>query len=286
MFRLIFRQRRRILFGAFMFALAIVLYLPGLFSAGAWLFGGLTVMIVALLYCLCAILWILLFPDWRTLVEQLAVFVFVYAVFEAIWPEYYFVPVIGSFIPIAVNFALLMVIYGTTLDRFPLRLGIHQTRHFMSSKSPEILWEDLVPHPELIDTHWDNLLVDVVPLEDDEDTQIATYHHGASIFQKQRQTRLEEQFPTRAKYRYEGIVSEKSAAITSGMFTIELSPQADGQTRVSLTHTHDALLPRNALLMWFDDVLGDETDHHRASERDKHDWSMTHRYRRKVQALS
>lgn len=63
---------------------------------------------------------------------------------------------------------------------------------------------------------------------------------------------------------------------------MRISPKDGGGWTVTLLTRRNLLLHREALAMWFDDALGDQTDRLRARHLSRAEWSPTGRYRRKV----
>lgn len=67
---------------------------------------------------------------------------------------------------------------------------------------------------------------------------------------------------------------------------MKLDEVAPDKTRVQLSQTQDAMLPRVALQCWFDDLLGDQLDSLRARISDRRDWSITGLCHREILDLS
>ena len=297
MFRLIYRQRRRLAFGTFLITLALFMFLMDALNIGelyftendpTWLLVAtlsITLFVCGLVALVVFCAWLVIFPNWRFMIEQFSLVLFIFQAFDALWPAHSYVPYIGDFIPIIAFFVIFMNAYGTALDRFPIALGMTTTRKYKSSKSAETLWGELVPLPDNKADHWDSLLSDI---EADPATgqQKVTYNHGASIYQFQRQSFTELEAPHRATYRFDGDVSDANKPIIGGTYEVLIDPIEGKGAKVTLRESHDALLPRVAIQAWFDDSLGDVTDTLRAREKGKSGWSLTDRYRRKVASLS
>lgn len=95
-------------------------------------------------------------------------------------------------------------------------------------------------------------------------------------------TFLDKEAPRHALYHHVGEVDPKNRSLVEGICTVQIDPLQTGGSRVTLSLSRNLMLHRQALAIWFDDHLGDQTDHLRARHHGKRDWSFTGRYRRKV----
>lgn len=182
MFRLIYRQRRRLLFGRLFATLALMLM--ALDMGGAEIIAGfpawialtaltLTTLKVALCVLAIATLVILLMPNWRIIVELFAIVSFLNAVLGILFPAVYAIPYIGAFTPVFLTIATFSIIYGETLDRWRLWIDYDAQRSFVSPKTPDALWAELVPGEAPTRDHWDSLLYTLEPDPEDPDSYIA-----------------------------------------------------------------------------------------------------------------
>ncbi len=293
MLHLLYRQRRRILTCALTAAAGIFVLvantLPVGFAAAvgvpiwAILIAGLAV--GALGGALFAVLIVLVFPSQRVVAEFSGIVFFLAALAITQLPPDLLDGIYGGFAIIFVALAINGVIYGTWLDRFRLKLDIGGIRRFRTPLPPEDAWASLVPDPDHLDDHWDPLLSKLERHPEDDASFDARYHHGQSIYQHQTMTFLEREAPRRARYHHTGEVSGPNQPLAEGVYGVEIEPDGNGSL-VTITSHHAALLPRVALLMWFDDALGDQTDYIRARHEGRRDWSVTGRYRREAAALS
>lgn len=292
MIRLVWRQRRRILFSAFFTTVGLMMFVADM-SDGFSTFGatqpilGLTILITSLVVMICAAavsaLFVVILPKWRQLLELMSFNIFVGSTVSLFFPSAFDLPYIGGFIPFIIYLILFSLIYGEALDRFRIGLDHKSCRHFTSPLDAQTLWRKLVPGAAPVAEHWDPLLHDLTEVADDPDSLEASYTHGASLYQLQSMTYLERNAPSQAKYYYAGQVDPKNRSLVEGTYEITITPREDKPgCRVSLCQHTSESLPRVALLQWFDDELGDRTDYLRAQQSGKRDWSMTGLYRRKV----
>lgn len=291
MLRFLYRQRRRLLFTSFFTTLALMMFVVHYF----WEFGGMglalwielaslamTALVVAVCACAMTAVLILLFPNWRTMAELFGVILFANLSLQLAFPTLEYIPVIGFVAPFALSFALFALMYGEVMDRFRIWVDHRSSRSFISPKSAEELWVELVPGEAALETHWDSLLCALEPDPDDPDTYDARYALGASVFEHQTMTMLERDAPHYAKYHHVGDVNPANRSLVEGTFSIRIEPRDKGGCKVTLEGARNLLLLRIALLMWFDDSIGDQTDHLRARHLGRRDWSHTGRFRRKV----
>ncbi|KIN66388.1 hypothetical protein Z946_400 [Sulfitobacter noctilucicola] len=295
MLRLIYRQRRRLIFTSFFTTLALMMitirwfWLPGAVEGPHWI-ELIALFLTALIVFVCtfavAALVVLLVPGWRTMCELLALIFFANTSLSLLFPSILELPYVGAFIPIGVCFGILALVYGEVLDRFRIWVDHRTRRSFISPKSAGDLWLELVPGAAPLETHWDSLLCALEPDPDDSDSYEARYALGASVFEHQTMTILEKDAPHHAKYHHVGDVNPKNRSLVEGTFEIWITPLDKGGCKVTLEANRTLLLLRIALLMWFDDSIGDQTDHLRARHLDRRDWSISGRWRRKVGQFS
>jgi len=292
MFKFIYRQRRRLLFCTFFGTLGLMLMVLdyGLgsvyFNEMPWIVVltlAITASIVALLITVVGALFILLLPNWRLVLELLSFNAFVCAIGAILVPWIFDLSYIGGVMPFIVYLVIFSLVYGEFSDRFRLFVDHREVRRFKSPKSAEFLWAELVPDAKNLAEHWDKLLHDLSPEDDDPDSLQAKYTHGGALYELQTMTFLEKQEPTMAKYHHLGEVDPKNRSLVEGTYEIQISPneRSEGCVVTLISHQNSMLL-RTALLNWFDDELGDRTDHLRARHWGRRDWSLTGRYRRRV----
>ncbi|MFC6637916.1 hypothetical protein GV827_06675 [Sulfitobacter sp. JBTF-M27] len=291
MLRLIYRQRRRLLFGSFFGTLALmmmVLDMGGLGVLGTyptWILVTtlvLTSLVVATCIFAVSALLILLLPNWRMMIELTGLVTFASASMSVVFPAAYEVPLIGSFWPFILTVMIFSVIYGEVLDRFRIWVDYRSKRSFVSPKSAQELWTELVPGEAPIADHWDSMLYMLEPDPDEPDSYAVQYTHGGSVYEHQTMTYLKKDAPHFAKYHHVGEVDPKNRSLVEGTYEIEITPRDKGGCKVTFTASRNLMLHRQALALWFDDHLGDQADHLRARHLGRSDWSQSGRLRRKI----
>ncbi|MEQ6247820.1 hypothetical protein ABMC89_02895 [Sulfitobacter sp. HNIBRBA3233] len=292
MFRLLWRQRRCLLFGGFFASLALMMMVLDRFGIAALgplppvilsLSLLLTTLIVAAGVMALGAVVVIVLPRWRSLLELGALAFFVTAALQVLVPALYEIPYIGGFVPFILTLVLVALIYGEALDRFRLPLDNRSCRSIVSPLDPQSLWETLVPGAAPVSAHWDPLLHDITPIDGDPDRFEATYTHGGSLYEHRTITFLDRNAPFHAKYDHVGRVNPKSRSLVEGTYEITITPLGDRPgCRVTLCARMTEALPRVAIARWFDDELGDRADYLRARQRGKRDWSMAGLYRCKV----
>lgn len=296
MLRYILRQRRRLAFAGFFMALAITVGATQLGIAkgfGDGYYGMLFIVTAAIIIGLGTALVLLvalpILPDWRHLGELIAVMLFIEMSLAIPFPDYF-----GAYAPSALSgvlwFAVFVIVYsltyGTWLDRFPMWLGWNSKRSVVLPQTAAELWPMLMPGFGTVEQHWDRLLADCEPIPDEENSFDLQYAHGHGLFTHVTIHYLEVEPNMRAKYYFQGEVDEANKSLSEGTYEVVLEDQEKGGCKVTIKETRSALLPRFGLNLWFDDYLGDYTDHLRAAMTGKRDWSLAGRYRRKAVSLS
>jgi hypothetical protein len=295
MFRLIYRQRRRLILGAFFATLGLMMMaldkgaLDLITDHPAWI-APVTIVLTALIVMACTVavgaMVILLLPNWRYLLEMMGITIFVNAAFNTFLPSVFDIPVIGGFVPFILAMFVFALMYGEMLDRFRLWLDYRSVRSFVSPKSADALWAELVPGEAPVAAHWDSLLYSLEPDPEDPDTFQVQYNHGISFFEHQTMTFLEKDAPFHAKYHHVGEVNPNNRSLVEGTYEVRIIPRDSGGCKVTIRDCRDLMLHRAALAAWFDDTLGDQVDHLRARHKGRRDWSLTGRIRRKIGQLS
>lgn len=305
MLRLIYRQRRRLIVGGFFGTLGLMMMVmdqfhviglsgeglsgEGLSSEPAWIVAAtliLTAILVWIGFMLAGAVIVLLLPNWRFMVEMIGIVIFANAAMNALFPWVYHIPFIGPLAPFILSMSFFALMYGELLDRFRLWLDYREQRSFVSPKSAQELWAELVPGAAPIEHHWDSLLYSMEPDPDDPDAYQVQYNHGVSLYEHQTMTFLQKDSPHYAKYHHVGEVDPKNRHLVEGTYEIRITPRAKGGCTVTFSDCRSLMLHRLALTVWFDDYLGDQTDHLRARHRGRSDWSLAGRLRRKIGQLS
>lgn len=298
MFRYVYRQRRRLLFGCFFFLLTAMTQFIQADTLPYDAFGGpvqfwvlfiIAGIILGLAFLAAAALLITLMPRWRQLVELATFMAFIET---AVIPSHKIAALLGLpdaasiVIWFAVFATLFSVTYGVALDRFHIALDGRSTRRFRSKLPPDELWPAFATLDGGTEAHWDPLLHQIDPDEDDADTFDALYTLGPSVYLHQTHTVLEHEAPHHYRYHFFGEASPSNRSLTEGVFDVRIEPDAKGGSRIEVTEERISMLPRDAVAMWFDDLLGDALDGFSARRRGKRDWSITGLAQRKILSLS
>ncbi len=296
MFHLIYRQRRRILFSGILIATGMMSMAIGMSEASilwqefeTWIVVtalGLTSLVVLLLTLLAIAAMIVLLPRWRLIWEQVGLLLVLHAGLLAAFPWLGDLGVLSAFLPFFIIVAVGSVLYGPALDRFRLWVDHCERRSFRSVRTPEELWDNLIPNGDRIGTHWDPLLYRMEPIADEDDAFEVEYQLGHSVYEHQTITFLEKDYPRHFRYHHQGEVDPKNRSLVEGTYDVRIDPDEAGGTRVTITHCNNALLPRIGIMRWFDDELGSRVDYIRAKEAGRRDWSMAGLVRREIIALS
>ncbi len=215
MFRLIYRQRRRILFSGILIATGMMSMAIGMSEASilwqefeTWIVVtalGLTSLVVLLLTLLTIAALIVLLPRWRLIWEQVGLLLVLHAGLLAAFPWLGDLGVLSAFLPFFIIVAVGSVLYGPALDRFRLWVDHCERRSFRSARTPEELWDNLIPNGDRIGTHWDPLLYRMEPIADEDDAFEVEYQLGHSVYEHQticsskRTTRVISAITTRAR---------------------------------------------------------------------------------------
>lgn len=293
MFRRIYRQRRRLLGAAFFMALATYATLsrhPDILEGvgAAWVIPAtfaITGIVAGLIFACLGALIVLIIPDWRGLIEMLAVTFFADAMLAFVLPDYFGVDSAGEWGAVTwfiLYYLLWSMIFGRTLDRFRFWLGYKATRSYVSPLPPEEIWNRRVLGQGPISEHYDPLLVEAVPDPEDENSFDVTYRHGGGIFAHETITYTQMTPGKLARCYFQGEVDPSNRSMTEGVWEVQLESAKKGGTKVILSEHRPAMLPRDALALWLDDHLGDSADRQRAKDHEKRDWSLSGRYRRIV----
>jgi len=240
MVRLIYRQRRRILFGALFLTLAICVNFVT--TSDYWLhntaplrikFSVLAILmgLVAGVVASVLVVFIGAFPRWRTLVELVALYTFLRSIAALAFPGY--VSSLENIHPGVVNVAVGLcgwilfkkATYGDGLARLNTRFGLRSERFVTVAGTPDEVWRRLAEGAPLPGA------TRVVPLPE-------------------------------------------------GRLEVSVEPLAEARSRVRLVAETRSHLPRAAFQAWFDDQSGDLLDGLRARMAGKRDWSVSGRERR------
>lgn len=304
MFKLMWRQRRRSLFSGFFFSLYLALTYGAefyglmmaaqdhgadpLFVSVAVSLAVICFVIAGLIVALILSPIILFLPALRFNAETVSLTLFLwglvlYFVPAAIREDF---PLISFGVLILVAFALPQILYGHVLDRFPLRLLNDSTRSFVSPKSAEQLWEQMVPGAGPVAAHWESALRSIEVQGDDPGSLRLVYALGGGCFLNRNIRFQSRTAPHHCIYRSMGDVTNANQNTNAGTVEITISSISGGRHRVTVTESPDAMLPRIAFADWMDDLNGDSMDHISAKHHTRRDWSITGRVLRRIEKLA
>ncbi|WP_299144825.1 hypothetical protein [uncultured Tateyamaria sp.] len=297
MFRLIYRQRRRHLFAGFFAILSCVSFLlqPGTLPYFASepmillvLTIGLTSVIAAICMMLISVVLVVVVPSMRMAVEFFSIMLFLnIALFDHL-PLWITDRGLEVGVWIAAYITLFSITYGTWLDRYRIWLDHSETRRFRIKGTAEELWDWLVPGLDRKGgANWEPLLKKMEERADEPNVFDVEYRIGHAQFEHQTIKYEAVSYPRHARYAFQGELNPANKHLVSGIMEFTIDPIADtDHCKITLTRSRQALLVREGLLMWFDDALGDQVDHLRATWTDRWDWSMAGKFRRQAAALS
>lgn len=295
MFRLMYRQRRRILIGGLFTGLTMLLAFQDLpefhlhssnTPLKTWAIFILTLTIMTAAIMMIYAVFIAFFKRWRFLVELLPVFWFLVTVLEPVHsalplPEY-----LKPFLWFAGWMLFYTMVYGTGLDDYRSKFSWRSRRSVVLPMAPEDVWPKLAVAEGCEDQNWEPIIHEVRQAESQPDVFDVQYKMGPSIFQHQTQTVLAKDENTHFRYRFQGDTAPGNSGLSDGVFDIRLEPRGEESTRLTLEMSQKEMLPRVALLVWFDDLLGDKVDGFRARLAGKRDWSVTGLTHREILRLS
>lgn len=294
MFRLIYRQRRRLLLGSFFGTLGIMMTVFHRFNMDSLNEVSLPLALSALLLLglllgsaiiAVSVIWVVLLPNARTMVELVGIAAFVNAVIAITLPQVLMIPYVSALAPLLLGGMIYAFVYGGLLDRFRLWVDYKTTRSFVSPKSVEELWEELVPGEAPLRRHWDNMLYALERDQDDPETLDAQYIqdiHDEFNIEHQTMTFLDREAPYYARYHHVGDINPRTHSLVEGIYEIRIEADLDGGSKVTLSQSRRLIPHQIALSLWLDDHLGDQTDYLLARHLNRKDWSQAGRSRRRA----
>lgn len=289
MFRLIYRQRRRILFGMLFAALYALRFVvdAGMMPDPAFPFWfnmiavTLFALAVAGIYGALSLIVILVFPFLRAWVNMLPFYLFCAGGISSV-----LAPRLGEMTGTLVFFVVLgllsYALEGPLLDRFRLRFRTRE-RVSLPIKAPRRdIWQTMAPTHDALAHHFDPRLTHVTVDPDEPNRWTVNYLYPDGL-QRPQDWRVRHHKPEdRLLYdsRYSARKSELDMFDATAELTLSEAPQ--GKTRITWSRSFATLTPREAIALWFDDDLGSQADHVRAKLEGRRDWSLAGRYFRKV----
>ncbi len=294
MFRYLYRQRRRILFGTFFFTMALLLnYEETVEMENASLsllliFYTLSFVVFGVLIAALIALFITIIPELRNIIELMSLFSFILASITYFSPEFFSADSghwITSFTPIIILVTIGLLMQGSLLDKTRLQGRLKETRSFKSPKSANELWRELIPGKAPINEYYDCLLSEVRIDQNDPNIIRTSFAQGQGLYRHEIFDILEEKPNKYCKYSFSTEVSSKARKRTTGTYEITIEPQEKGGCKVTLATDEVIPLFKNAILVWFDDALGSRVDHIYAKHHGKRDWSTVGRFRKNLEEL-
>jgi len=294
MFRYIYRQRRRILVGtlAILFATVVEYYEEGgmdaMISEPEWadILGlSLAILFFSVTIATGISLYLLVFRRLRFLVEFISFVILIFAIWPPIAHNFFNLEVGGWLIyrpSFIIPFIFLILLYTPLLDASPIRGSRNATRKFSSPKSAEEIWFELAPGKVPAEQHWDKLLREIEPADNDPVSYEAKYAHFRGLYQLTTIKYTATEPFTHFKYNFSGKVLPRYAGAQNGTFEVTIQPKEKGGCDVTLSLYQKSLFIREAYNLWLDDNLGSQADLLYALHNQKRDWSLEGSYRRRV----
>ncbi|PWE28834.1 hypothetical protein DDZ14_18340 [Maritimibacter sp. 55A14] len=296
MLRRVFRQRRRILFGATLLVMAMLIAdrsQPGAMSVFDTLPPLDRVLLVSTILALVSgilALFIALLPGLRMLVEVSAIAALAQAVLIKVLPTDLVHLIWGTGFAnlalVTLFLATYMLLYGSVSDYLP-RWFRCNTRHiFRTPAEPETVWRRIVPDRAHLDTFWTGTLQTVRIDREEDDTVHAEFTLGGGMTEHQSITFLDRRAPHFCCYYFFCDAEGTNADFSEGSYAARIGELESGGCEVEMTLKRDAMRLRMALMMWFDDALGDQCDAIRASLGEGEDWSVVGHFNRQIRGMA
>ena len=288
MFRTMYRQRRRALFGSFFYLLMLGTMFfsdPPEWYAIGWnpvvVWGVIVVCFAVVGICATFVfaLFATLLPRWRCVIELVAFVSFLELAFRELVFDYrsLFVALDVQWAAAFAMFGLFILCfkftYGNGLDRFT-RLFVGKARgSAVVMGTPEEIWERIIAANDIPADHIEPNLKSVEKIAEADGALRVIYNFGASTFLAQTHRVLQSNRPNRYVYAYEGDASDRNG-VGAGQFEVTITPEWTDRCRVDIMLRSGGMYPRQALITWFDDTVGDLLDSFRARRAGKRDWSV------------
>lgn len=295
MLKRIYLQRRRILFGSAMLVLTLLIAdisQPG----GLSIFAGMgplnRVMLVSLLlafFSSVAAGFIVLLPSLRPMVEVTGLAALLHTTLLLILPE----PLVFAmwdtgYATVALFLLYIMVymtLYGSTMDRLPTWFSSDAHHVFRTTAAPSRVWRAIVPDVGHEQDHWTGTM-EAVRLDPEEiDTVEVLYTLGNGLYERQTVTFLEKRAPRICRYYFIAEASATNAQFSEGVFCVRIKPLAEGGSEVETELSRSSMHLRLALMMWFDDMAGDQAHSICARLEELPDHSVSGHFNRQVRKI-
>ena len=283
MFRFIYRQRRRLLVGGLFTWLSLFVWMIqqeqfAAVRADAERFFWLSLVLATLIFALVAMavyaVFIAIFRRWRHLVELLPTYFFISISAAPAVTALGLPDMVLPFAWFAGWMLFWTLTYGNGLDRFRASLSWRSRRSTNLPLPPGAVWRKFETRADMAKDHWSPLVHSARAIQDAPGRFEVEYRLGPSIFQHQVQTVLNSDPGRHFRYHFAGDVTAANRGLADGIFDVRVAPAEEG-SRIDVEQTQEAMLPRLALQMWFDDILGDQLDNLWARLAGRRDWSIT-----------
>ncbi|MGG7644092.1 hypothetical protein ACQ5SP_04680 [Rhodovulum sp. YNF3179] len=295
MLRRVYRQRRRILFGSALLVLAILTAdraQPGGLSIleGLGPLERLTLITLILGFTTSVNAFIVAAsPTLRPVVECIGLAAFIQAALTLVLPD----PLVALMWQTgyaAIGLFLLYVaihlgLYGSFSDRIPAWFASNGRVAFPVKADPEKVWRTVVPDVGHERSHWSGTLESVDRDPQEPDTVHARFALGHGYYERQTITFFEKNAPWHCRYYFVCEASATNADFSEGVYDITLSGKPDGGTEVMIGLDRSEMHLRMALMMWFDDMIGDQADCIAARLNGTRDHSVTGQFHREVKRI-
>jgi len=293
MLKRIYLQRRRILFGSALLVLTLLIAdmaQPG----GLSIFAGLgpvnRVVLVSLLLAFfgsVAAAFIALLPTLRPIIEVTGLAALLHTTLMLILPDPLVTTMWGTgYATVALFLLYIMVymtLYGSTMDRLPTWFSSNAHHVFRTTAAPARVWRAVVPDVGYEADHWTGTMESVDLDPEELDTVEVRYTLGNGLYERQTITFLEKRVPRICRYYFISEASATNAQISEGVFSLRITPLAEGGAEVETDLSRSSMHLRLALMMWFDDMAADQAHSICAGLEELPDWSVSGQFNRQVQ---
>ena len=270
MFRIIYRQRRRILLTASLCTMAILVGLTTLNPLSSATPAHELVLTFGIFFCVIAVavsIFVLILPQIRNVWEMLAAYTFFETSFIAAAPELNaFLAETGfrSLVSLLAWGLLYMTFYGPLLDRLPSWFSLWSRQRITVNATPQAVWNALIPRAADEEGYWSGeKSFETDDLLDGEDETNNAAHRPAPpgrLFANQAVSFVERSHPRHCRYYLLGEPYGPKGETSEGIFEMRINPDGPGRSHVDVYLFRSATRIREAMTLWFDDAVGDQAD--------------------------
>ena len=248
-----------------------------------------TLLILSVILLLSMFALIMIIPSIRNVIESLIVTFLIELGLQTAFPgAIALLTATGTYfiLWLVLWFSVYFFLYGTLSDNLPTWFSFKGRARFITTASPEEVLAATIPAKDNEESYFSGVMEYVGPDEEEEDSYHVRYKLGASVFELQRITILENQPGQRCRYYFMGDVSPANRDFADGFYDVTAIDLGNGKTRVDIYEERPHMRLRNALWEWFDDSVADGADAIRARLEGRRDWSFEGRTWRKIAKLS